>query len=133
MLDKVFFPELSYKVTGLCFQIHNELGRFVKERQYADRFEQLLRDNKVCYQREKRVPYKLGNLQVSGNITDFIIESKIVVELKAKLILGKNEYFQTQRYLMAGNFKLGLLVNFRDRFLKPKRILNYSNFNTKHS
>lgn len=33
---KVLFPDLSYQITGILFDIHNELGRFAKEKQYAN-------------------------------------------------------------------------------------------------
>ena len=58
------------------------------------------------------------------NIVDFLIEDKILLELKAKRIISKEDYYQVRRYLESLNLKLGLLVNFRDRYLKPKRILN---------
>ena len=132
MLDKILYPELSYEITGICFQVQNELGRFSPEKQYAERFEQLLKANKINYVREARRPYQLANEEIDGNIIDFIIENKIVVELKAKPIILKKDYYQIQRYLKATNFELGLLVNFRDRYLKPKRILNYHNY-AKHS
>ena len=120
MLNKILYPELSYKITGICFQIQNELSRFAKEIQYAQRMEQLLGEYKINFVREARQPYRIGEIKVSGNITDFIIEGKIIVELKAKPIILKNDYFQTQRYLAATDLELGLLVNFRDRYLKPK-------------
>jgi len=59
----------------------------------------------------------------TGNIIDFVVENKIVLELKAKLLISKDDYYQLQRYLQAANMKLGLLVNFRSRYLKPKRVV----------
>ena len=55
---------------------------------------------------------------------DFIIDDKIIIELKAKKIILKDDYYQTQRYLHALNKKLALLVNFRNRYLKPIRVIN---------
>jgi len=37
--DKVIYPELSYKLTGVCFKVQDELGRFAKEKQYCERLE----------------------------------------------------------------------------------------------
>lgn len=125
MLDKVLYPELSYALTGLCFQTHNELGRFAKEKQYADYLEQLLIVNKIEYKREIWSPFKLEQGEVRGNIPDFIIEGKIVIECKAKAFITKQDYYQIQRYLKSSNLRLGLLVNFHEKYLKPRRILNY--------
>jgi GxxExxY protein len=63
--------------------------------------------------------------ELSGrNKVDFVVEDKIVVEIKAKRVIEREDYYQVQRYLVAMNKKLGLLVNFRDKYLRPKRILN---------
>lgn len=39
ILEKVIYPELSYKICRICFEVHNELGRYRNEKQYADAFE----------------------------------------------------------------------------------------------
>lgn len=49
---------------------------------------------------------------------------KIILEIKAIRVLTRETYYQVRRYLQAFNKKLGLLVNFRDKYLRPKRILN---------
>lgn len=55
---------------------------------------------------------------------DFLIEGKILLEIKTKRILGKEDYYQTKRYLAALNKKLAIVVNFRDKSIRPKRIIN---------
>ena len=57
-------------------------------------------------------------------IVDFIVENKIILEFKAKDFITKEDYFQTKRYLVTLNLKLALLINFRQKRLAPKRILN---------
>ena len=52
-INKVLYPELSYKICGLCFEAHNKLGRFKSEKSYADFLEVLLKENNVQYTREK--------------------------------------------------------------------------------
>ena len=65
--------------------------------------------------------------KIKGNIVDFLIDNKILVDFKAKIFLNKEDYYQMQRYLESSNLKLGLLVNFRNNYLKPKRIINFKN------
>lgn len=113
---KLVYPELSYRITGMLFDIHNKLGRYCREKQYCDELEKLLNKDKICYRREFR---QLD----SGNIFDFLIENKLVLEIKAKRIIGREDFYQLQRYLQSSNVKLGLLVNFRNTYLKPKRII----------
>lgn len=126
MLKKILYPELSYRITGLCFQVHNELGRFAKEKQYADRLEQLLKTNQIKYGREIKIPFQFNKDNITGNIADFLIEDKIILECKAKKFITREDYKQMQRYLKAANIELGLIVNFNTHYLKPKRIINYS-------
>ena len=58
-----------------------------------------------------------------SNILDFLINDKVVLEIKAKRMILKEDFYQTQRYLQCMNKPLALLVNFRNRFLKPIRIV----------
>lgn len=113
---KVIYPELSYALNGALFATHNRLGRFEKEKRYGDVFEEELQIRKVSYRRE----VTLGE---SGNRVDFLAEEKMVVELKAKRGFTQEDFRQIQNYLQESGIKLGLLVNFRDILLKPKRIV----------
>jgi GxxExxY protein len=114
--DKLIYPELSYLITGICFNAHNELGRYNREKQYADVIEKKLTEINVPYKREH-------NIKDTGNILDFLIDQKIILELKAKKFITREDYYQVQRYLQILNIKLGLIVNFRHRYLKPIRII----------
>ena len=113
---KLIYPELSYLITGICFEVHNELGRYSKEKQYKDLLEQKFRSIGVNHKRE----FKIND---SGNVADFLVEDKIILELKAKPIVLKEDYYQTQRYMQSSGIRLALLVNFRSRYLKPIRLI----------
>ncbi len=118
------FPELSYRVCGLLFKTHNTLGRYCNEKQYSDAFEHLLIENNIKYEREKNILISFEGEKEGRNKIDFCVEDSIILELKAKRMLLKEDYYQLKRYLVAFKMELGLLVNFRDKYLKPKRILN---------
>ena len=122
--SKVIFSELSYEISGILFKTQNELGRFCNEKQYGDFLENLFKVNKIKFEREKELPISFEGEQKGRNKADFLIDDKIILELKAKRILLREDYYQLKRYLEAMDLKLGLLVNFRDKYLKPKRILN---------
>lgn len=114
--EGLLYPELSYLITGICFEIHNKLGRYGRERQYCDLIEEKLKDIKLPYHRE-------FNVAGTGNRVDFLIDDKIVLEAKAKQFILKEDYYQLQRYLQSLNKRLGLLINFQNRYLKPLRIV----------
>ena len=117
---RILLPKLSYELTGLCFKIHRELGRFCREKQYADALEEVLKQKQIPYKRE----FELNSTEIKGNKADFFIDGKVIVDLKAKRFITKEDYNQTQRYLQSANVELGLIINFRSSYLKPKRVLN---------
>lgn len=116
MNGKLIYPKLSYQITGICFEAHNELGRFAREKQYGKYIEKRLKESGIEFEKE---------LSISdvGNTVDFLIDDKIVLELKNKEVTTKMDYFQVQRYLQSTGLKLGLLINFRNKYLRPKRII----------
>jgi GxxExxY protein len=124
MEEGLIYKELSYVICRLLYKTQNYLGRYRSEKEYGDVFEKLLIENKIVYSREGRLQNAVDEIKQARNICDFVVENKIVVELKAVRILDNECYFQVKRYLAAGKFKLGLLVNFRQQYLSPKRILN---------
>ncbi|MBU0570079.1 GxxExxY protein [Patescibacteria group bacterium] len=115
-VNRLFYPKLSYTIVGLCFAVHNELGSFSREKQYCDLLAKKFKEENISFKRELLISN-------SGNILDFLIDNKIVLEAKAKRIVTKNDYFQIQRYLQETKMKLGLIVNFRNKYLAPKRIV----------
>ncbi|TSA44910.1 GxxExxY protein [bacterium] len=120
---KVIFPELSYVITGVLFSVHNELGSYETEKHYGNAVEKKLKEIKLPYSREVRI-------SGSGNIPDFIIDSRIALELKCVRQLTGENYRQIQNYLQQTNLKLGILVNFRSKYLKPARIIRIDSHNS---
>lgn len=125
MKKDIIYPELSYELTGIFYKVHNQQGRFCRERQYADEIEKLFKINNINYKREFELS-QLDNVTIKGNRVDFLVENEIIIDVKAKKFINKEDYYQMLRYLKAANFKLGLIVNFRNTYLKPKRIVNFN-------
>ena len=121
---ELVYPEFSYKLTCIFFEIHNKLGRHLLEKQYADAFEVVLKELNIPYEREIHIFLEYHGKSIPAGVVDFIVDSKIAVDFKAKKFLIKDDYNQMLRYLKAKKFHLGLVVNFRNTYLKPKRILN---------
>lgn len=129
----LLYPELSYKLNGIFFKTHNKLGRFRNEKQYADAIEILLKDLGIKHKREYHLPKSFDGESKNRNIVDFLIEDKIILEIKSKFRITPEDYYQVLRYLISSNLELGLLVNFRRNNLVPKRILNTSLFKGRDS
>jgi GxxExxY protein len=121
---EIIYKELSYKIYGLLFKSQNDLGRYRNEKQYGDYLENLFKINDIKYAREVKLPESFVGEKNGKNICDFIIEGKIILELKTVSFISKDDYLQIKRYLASSNLILGILVNFRQSCLTPKRILN---------
>jgi len=124
MKRELIYPKLSYKITGILFEIHNELGKHCNEKQYGDLFARKLQKGKIGFQREKFLPESFRGENIHRNRVDFIIEEKIIIEFKCKRVIERADYYQVKRYLVSLDKKLGLIVNFHEKYLKPRRVLN---------
>lgn len=120
----VIYPELSYKISGILFGVRENLGRYKNEKQYCDAIEEELKKNNINYEREKILPESFDGEQKGRNKVDFLIDDKIILEIKAKPFVTKEDYYQIRRYLDCLGKKLGILVNMRRYYVSPKRILN---------
>jgi GxxExxY protein len=118
---ELFYPELSYSIVGILYATHNQLGCFAREKQYGDEIEKRLKEIGMHYRRECAI----GN---SGNVVDFIVDDKIILELKAKRVLLNEDFDQVQRYLQETGLQLGILANFRSKYLKPLRVVKVDTF-----
>ena len=121
---ELIYPELSYKINGVLFSVQNELGRFCNEKQYCDAIEGYLKKLKVSYEREKVLEPSFENEQKGRNKTDFIIEDKIILEIKRGDRFAKIHIDQVLQYLSINKLKLGILAYFAPRKLHYKRLVN---------
>ena len=115
--DNFWYQDLTHEIIGILIEVHKELGPYVREKQVGDLIENRLKGYKIKFQREVQI----GD---SGNIMDFLIMDKIILELKTVPFLIQEHFDQVKRYLYQTNLHLGILVNFRDKRLHPKRVLN---------
>lgn len=120
----IVHKELSYIINGILFEVHNELGRFASEKQICDAIEIRLKQYNLPYRREFVLPSAHVGERVGRHRVDFIIEDKIILEVKMRRQLRQEDYNQLLRYLQTLNLALGLLVNFRDERLHSRRVLN---------
>jgi len=124
MKREIVYPELSYKIIGILFNVYSDLGRYRNEKQYGDLIEQYLKELSIPYEREKVIPISFDAELPGRNKVDFLIDDKVVLEIKAERFLEKKDYYQMMRYLQSFNRRLGILVNFHQKYLQPKRIIN---------
>ena len=119
--------DISYKIRGAIFKVHNRLGPGLFESVYESAlyYELTKIDLKVDRQVAITIPYDEIILDVAFKI-DLLVEDKVVIELKSVEDLAPIHYKQITNYLRLTNKKLGILVNFNTLIIMDdiKRIVN---------
>jgi GxxExxY protein len=93
-MAEIIYKELCYQLNGMFYSIYNVMGNVYSEKQYKDALEAILKKEKLKYEREKDLLFSLKDCKIKGNKADFVIENKIVVDLKAKKYITRKDYKQ---------------------------------------
>jgi len=121
---RIVYPELSYQLMGTLFKVHNKLGPNYQEKYYQRAIESELKKLGIKYEREKMVPLRYEEGNIGKYFIDFVIDDKIVLEIKTDEFFKRKYLQQVLDYLSAINLKLAIIVNFRRNKLFYKRIIN---------
>jgi GxxExxY protein len=118
------FGEITEKIIGAAFRVHNSLGCGFQEVIYQRAMELELKLISLEYLREFEMPIFYLDQQIGTRRVDFFVESKISVELKALTKLEDVHLAQAINYLEAYNLEIGLLINFGSKRLEFHRFTN---------
>ncbi len=123
--DDLLYKELSFQIVGIMFNVYNELGYGYQEKYYQKAIERALEESGIKYR--EQVPFRIIFKQRNIGIyyLDFLIDDKIVVELKVGKKFAKKDFDQVKGYLHASNKKLALLINFTPLGVKFLRVINF--------
>ncbi len=122
--NKLIHPQLSYIIMGILFEVHNKLGSKYQEKHYQKAIEIKLKELKIPYQREYKTEVYFEKEKLGNFYLDFVINDKIVLEVKKIWQITDDDIKQVLRYLEATSLKLGILVNFKPQKLEYRRVLN---------
>ena len=104
---------ISGIVIGAAIEVHRNLGPGLLESVYEQCLAHVLTTRGVQFQRQKAIPVKFDGIFMDcGFRADFIVESSVVVELKAIEALAPIHTAQLPTYLKLTGCKIGLLINF---------------------
>ena len=105
-------------------KVHNVLGNGFQEVIYQRCLAIELEKAKVAFNREVEQTIYYGGIDVGTRRADFVVEEKIMVELKALINLEDVNLAQAKNYVVAYNFPVGLLINFGAISLQYKKVFN---------
>lgn len=123
----LLYPNLSYKLVGVLFDVSNKMGPGHSEKYYQKAIAAMFDLLEIPYQKEVMVKVALGGGKYIIYFADFIVAGLIVVEIKKGERFLKGNIDQLHSYLKATNLKLGILANFTKNGVQFKRIVNIRN------
>ena len=120
----LIYPELSYKLVGLAYNVFNELGHGHLEKIYQKAYAKELKEAGIVF--KEQAPYQVIYKEevIGNNYLDFLIEEKVIIELKRSDFYSKKYIDQVSNYIKVSNLKLAILINFTTNDVRIKRIVN---------
>ena len=115
--------ELTGKIIGCAMEVHKILGNGFQEVIYQRALAIEMKKQRLEYSREHEMEIFYKGENIGSRRVDFFVEGKIMVELKAIILLEDVHLAQAINYLEAYNMEIGLLINFGCRSLQFKRVM----------
>lgn len=121
------YSDLTHKIIGCAMSVHNALGNGFQEVIYQRALAIEFGKAGIVFQREKEMSIEYDGRNIGTRRVDFLVDNKVMVELKAVTKIEEVHWAQTINYLEAYGLEVGLLVNFGGKKLEFKRFVNSKN------
>jgi len=122
--EKLIHKEESYKIIGVCMEVHNQLGAGFLEIVYKDALEYEFKKANIPYEREKKYVVHYKDVILPHKFfADFVVFDKIILEIKGVKVMTPEFTAQCLNYLKVSDTRLALLVNFGELKLNYQRIV----------
>ena len=118
------YSELTGKIIGCAMKVHGVLGNGFQEVIYQRCMAIEMQNQGLAFARELEMTIYYQGIDVGTRRVDFLVEDKVMVELKAISQLDDTHLAQALNYLEAYKLETGLLINFGAKSLEFKRITN---------
>ena len=119
----ILYPNLSYAVVGAAMQVHRILGPGFLEVVYQRALAHELILQRIHFVQYLRLPVAYKGVNVGDYEADFVIEDKIILEIKAVSAFHPRHEAQAHHYLAATGLRLAILLNFGADSLQRQRVV----------
>lgn len=111
-IDEYPLKDLTEKIIGAAFKVHNTLGSGFVEKVYENALVEELRTQGHKIEQQKKIRVTYGEKTVGDFIVDIVVEELVILELKAVQSLIDSYDSKLLNYLKSTNYQVGLLLNF---------------------
>jgi GxxExxY protein len=124
-MDQLKYADITEKIIGAAFEVHKFLGNGFQEVIYqrALAYEMSRAGLEFAREIEQEIFYKDLPQPIGTRRADFVVEGKVLVELKALTQIEDVHWAQVLNYLKAYRLEVGLLLNFGLKSLTLKRLV----------
>jgi GxxExxY protein len=112
------FKDITEKIISCAIEVHSLLGPGLLENLYEEAMEHELKSRGIVYKRQKELEIKYKGNPTGNYRLDYLIENKMIIELKCVEAIKGIHIAQVLTYLKAENLRVGLLINFHVNKLK---------------
>jgi GxxExxY protein len=126
MVNKVtdfLYEKESYLIRGACFDVWKEFKGMFKEAVIDRALTIALQNKELSVESQKRIDIYFQDQKVGTYVPDKIVNNQILLELKSKPFITKQDLEQFWKYLKGSQYKLGFLINFSPTKLQIKRVV----------
>jgi GxxExxY protein len=122
-MAEFLYKELTEALIGAAMEVHKILGGGFLESVYQNALAHELRLRKIPFEEQVRMAVYYKGTMMGEFIADFVIDGKVIVEIKALSGLSSAHIAQTLHYLAATGNKVGMLLNFGGKSLEYRRLV----------
>lgn len=119
------YHDLTEKIIGASFEVHKFLGNGFQEVIYQRALAYEFEKAELTFEREidQQIYYRDLEYPIGTRRADFVVDGKVLVEIKAVSELEDVHMAQALNYLKAYRLEVGLLINFGSKSLEFKRLI----------
>ena len=114
---------ITEKIIGCAYTVSNTLGAGFLEKVYENALAIELRKKKLQFKQQAPINVTYDGIIVGEFVSDIIVESMVLVELKASKTIDDAHLAQCLNYLKATNIRFGLIINFGKPKVEIKRVV----------
>jgi len=122
-MTELLYKELTFAVIGAAMEVHRLLGSGFLEAVYQKALAHELRARNILFEEQVHLPVTYKSELVGNYVADFVIDGKLIVEIKAVSRLNSAHQAQAMHYLTATGLRLALLLNFGATSLEHRRVI----------
>lgn len=125
MRTELKYKDITEKIIGSAFEVHKFLGNGFQEVIYQRALAYEMSKLGLAFAREieQEIFYKELQEPIGTRRADFVVEGKVLVEIKAIIQIEDVHLAQALNYLKAYRLEVGLLINFGSKSLTFKRLV----------